>query len=327
MSDLDRVALFLDPPTAVASGNLRDRATRRGFQRFARRTRGGYRVDGLPAELRVRSVDSPSGLDAAVHALRRGELLLLSFRGDRVIPLENAVAALGGQHPLGVVVETPEDVPAAIGALERGADLVVVHITGAADLGRLEELTERPRGVPLRWATARVERIEPVGLSERVLVDTTRMLRPDAGLLLGSSAQFLFSVVSEATGSAFSRPRPFRINAGSPHSYTLMADGSTRYLSELEAGDRVLIARPGGIVESARVGRLKIERRPMVLIRARVGALHPTIFLQEAETVRLSSAGRAVAVTEMVVGDRVKGVELPAARHLGRAIDEGVEER
>lgn len=33
--------------------------------------------------------------------------------------------------------------------------------------------------------------------------------------------------------------RPFRINAGPVHSYTLLADGSTKYLAELEAGDQV----------------------------------------------------------------------------------------
>lgn len=33
--------------------------------------------------------------------------------------------------------------------------------------------------------------------------------------------------------------RPFRVNAGPVHSYALLADGSTKYLSELAAGDQV----------------------------------------------------------------------------------------
>lgn len=32
--------------------------------------------------------------------------------------------------------------------------------------------------------------------------------------------------------------RPFRINAGPVHSYALLGDGSTKYLSELCAGDQ-----------------------------------------------------------------------------------------
>ncbi|CAM9935578.1 unnamed protein product, partial [Sphacelaria rigidula] len=33
--------------------------------------------------------------------------------------------------------------------------------------------------------------------------------------------------------------RPFRVNAGPVHSYALLADGSTKYLAELTAGDQV----------------------------------------------------------------------------------------
>ena len=64
--------------------------------------------------------------------------------------------------------------------------------------------------------------------------------------------------------SEFVPSRPFRVNAGAVHAYCLMADGSTKYLSELTAGDRVAIANPSNEIRSATIGRLKIERRPFL---------------------------------------------------------------
>ena len=46
------------------------------------------------------------------------------------------------------------------------------------------------------------------------------------------------------------------------HAYVLMADGATKYLSEVRGGDAVLIARAGGGGRAAVVGRCKVESRP-----------------------------------------------------------------
>jgi 3-dehydroquinate synthase II len=106
-----------------------------------------------------------------------------------------------------------------------------------------------------------------------------------------------------------------------------MADGATRYLSELEAGDAVLAAEPAGSVRAVRVGRVKIERRPLVVVSADDRGASRTVFLQEAETVRVSTAEGRVATTELRPGASVHGVRLPPARHLGRAVEETIEER
>jgi 3-dehydroquinate synthase II len=106
-----------------------------------------------------------------------------------------------------------------------------------------------------------------------------------------------------------------------------LADGTTRYLSELSPGDPVLVAAPGGPTRSVRVGRIKIERRPLLMVTADDDGLARTIFVQEAETVRLSTDRGRIASTEIAPGARVHGIRLPAARHLGRAIEETIEER
>ena len=62
--------------------------------------------------------------------------------------------------------------------------------------------------------------------------------------------------------------RPFRVNAGAVHAYVLLPEGKTKYLSELKAGDEVLVVRHDGATSVAYVGRNKIERRPLMLVEA-----------------------------------------------------------
>lgn len=343
-----RVLLEL-PASGPEQEQLASYARRRGFSRFiipgragaprSRSSVGGrwvLRSEGqltLPGSRhagKVRTVSSPSDLDRAVQDLATSPAVLLTFDGDRVIPLENLLALRhqheGARGELWVEAATPERVPGLLGALEHGADAVVVPVRSISDLERLEALLEHPRP-SLAWDWAKLTRVVPGGTGERVAVDTTSLLAPDEGLLVGSQGGFLFLVVSEARGSTYTRPRPFRVNAGAVHSYTLLADGTTRYLSELTAGDRLLVARPRGKPRSVRVGRLKIERRPFTLVEGLRGGRHFTLFAQEAETVRLWERRGARPVPELRAGQSVLGVSLPSARHFGMAIDESIEER
>lgn len=67
--------------------------------------------------------------------------------------------------------------------------------------------------------------------------------------------QALALVHAETVESGFVPPRPFRVNAGPVHSYVLMADESTKYLSELKAGDVVLGVARDGTTRPATIGR------------------------------------------------------------------------
>ena len=321
-----------------------DRARRRGFSQFvmdeADRTelRPGEEFFGRSpvaltprghdsAPVPVRSVGDARSLDDAVRTAPSGGTLAIEWTGDRVIPLENAIASAGHRFELWVIARGPRELPAALGALEHGARRVIVEVRSPAEVEELESLLERPLPTDLAWALVPVSTVRAAGLGDRVIVDTTSLLRPSEGLLVGSAAGFLFHVASEAVGSKFSRPRPFRVNAGSAHSYVLMGDGSTRYLAELEAGDAVLVTQPGGPSRSVRVGRVKVERRPLVVITASVDGMERTVFLQEAETVRLSAETARIPTTEIAPGTRVHGASLPPARHLGRAVEETIIER
>lgn len=325
MSGVDRLALCLGGGEAAARRRLDEEAERLGFARRARRDGERYRVEGLAEPLIPVPVGTPEELERALAT--SGDRTLLEWTGDRIIPLEQALANAPAGRRVAVLARTAAEVPAALGALERGAALVVLEVSGLPELRRLAAYVDRDPVLRIRWWPARVVRVEPAGTSERVLVDTTRLLGARDGLLVGSAARFLFPIASEAVGSSFSGPRPFRVNAGAPHSYVLMADGTTRYLSELRGGDRVLVVRSTGTPFAARVGRVKIERRPMVLVEAAVRGARATVFLQEAETVRFLGARANRPVTEVRTGDRLRVAELPAARHLGTAVSESIEER
>jgi len=321
-----------------------ERARRRGFSRFVlpegeafearpgeevvRRSSDHFTLE-VPSPFRVPivRVGDPRRLDEVLQHPPAGGELAVEWTGDRVIPLENAISAASGRFHLWVDARTPAEVPASLGALEHGAHRVVVAVRTPAEVDELEALLEGPLPTGLEWSLVPVVSVRPAGVGDRVIVDTTSILGPEEGLLVGSAAGFLFHVASEAVGSQFSRPRPFRVNAGAAHSYVLMADGSTRYLAELEPGDAVLGSSPGGSVRSLRVGRLKVERRPLVVVAAREGESNRTVFLQEAESVRLSSEGGRIATTELGPGVRVHGVRLPSARHMGREVEETIQER
>ncbi len=332
-------------PVAASADTRRETlayATRRGFRRFLLRelseapSAPGVTVlgrtetevsfeDGRPRPLL--RVESPADLAKAAAAGREHGGVVLAWSHERVIPLENLIAEAHGRFPVWVVVDRLRDLPAMLGALEHGADTVVAEVRDVADLDEVEAALDTVGARAIPWELVEVTRASPAGLGDRVIVDTTSLLRPREGLLVGSSAAFLFHVASEAVGSRFTRPRPFRINAGAPHSYTLLADGTTRYLSELVAGDAVLVAEPAGRVRAVRVGRLKIERRPLLLVEAAPRGRAFTVFLQEAETVRLSGEHDAIPSTQVARGTRVYGAAFPPARHMGGVVEESIEER
>lgn len=332
---------------AAANAAILERARRRGFSKFCAIDVDStspapgeiwYRAtpdelvavprDGSRSSLVVRvfRVREPGELVPVVAALERGEPVAVRWAAERVIPLESLVAARRAHGTLWVVAAENADVPAFLGALEHGADTVVVDIASPEMLDDLEDRLEQVRP-PLDWQQVPIRSVASGGMGDRVIVDTTSLLSPEEGLLVGSAAALLFHVASEAEGSRYTRPRPFRVNAGAAHSYTLLANGETRYLSELAPGDAVLVCTPEGLSRSARVGRIKIERRPLTLVTGEYGGRHPTVFLQEAETVRLSTAQGRIAATDLKAGARAWAVPSSAARHLGRAVAETIEER
>ena len=98
---------------------------------------------------------------------------------------------------------------------------------------------------------------------------------------------------------------------------------TTRYLSELKAGDEVIIINREGKTRKANVGRIKIEIRPLILVEAEVESKKIKTILQNAETIRVVTPKASKPVTELKPNDEVL-VHLAAkgGRHFGVSVPE-----
>nr|QNO45759.1 3-dehydroquinate synthase [Methanosarcinales archaeon ANME-2c ERB4] len=179
--------------------------------------------------------------------------------------------------------------------------------------------------IPLQ--VARVTVVEPRGMGDRVCVDTCSLMSVGEGMLVGSQSNGLFLIQSEAEDSPYVASRPFRVNAGAVHAYAKVGE-KTQYLSELSAGDGVIIVNARGEQRDGIVGRVKIEKRPLTLVKAEVDGNIITTILQNAETIKLVGAdGLPISIANLKVGDEVLVHFEDSARHFGMKIDETIIEK
>jgi len=176
--------------------------------------------------------------------------------------------------------------------------------------------------------TARVTHIEPLGLGDRVCVDTCSSMNLGEGMLVGNSSQALFLIHSETVENPFLNTRPFRVNAGPVHAYIRLPGGETKYLSELKAGDEVLVVNFEGKSYPAVVGRAKVERRPLALVEAEENGQIISVILQNAETIRLTTPeGKAVSLVDLKEGTEILVYREGTGRHFGVEINETITEK
>ncbi|MGY5141269.1 MAG: 3-dehydroquinate synthase II [Candidatus Nitrosopumilus sp. Bin_571-38] len=250
------------------------------------------------------------------------DFVIIEVKDWKIIPLENIIAKLHKIHTkIFAIAKTPEEVRKMFSILEVGVDGVIFTATS---INEVREVMVYLGTKSFDMKPAKITEIKEVGDGERVCVDTASMLHKGEGMLIGSRSNFLFLVHNESVGSSFTSPRPFRVNAGAVHCYTLSPDGTTNYLSEVETGSEVLILNSKGKARRVTVGRSKIERRPMLMIKATVGGETGGIIAQDAETIRfVKSNGQLVSVTHLKKGDTVMVHSKPAmGRHFGMEVSD-----
>jgi 3-dehydroquinate synthase II len=194
------------------------------------------------------------------------------------------------------------------------------------ELAKLRGLVDRLEAEDVRLTRARVKSLRLLGMGDRVCVDTCSIMGHGEGMLVGSSSACLFLIHAESIESEYVAARPFRVNAGPVHSYVLAPGARTRYLSELRSGDDVLLTDKRGRTRHAIVGRVKIERRPLLLLTARAGGRDHSVILQNAETIRLMTDRGAKSVSEIRPGDTVLVRLDEGGRHFGMKVRETVTE-
>ncbi len=263
----------------------------------------------------------------AIELAKGSERVVIEASDWRIIPLENLIVHFSKEKAeLFVRAETVEDAKLFLETMERGADGIVFAPSSAEEIGKIAKMiTQQLPKQQLVEAT--IKTVKQLGLGDRVCVDTCSILRIGEGMLVGSSSSGLFLIHSETYESEYVASRPFRVNAGAVHAYTLQPDGNTKYLCELQSGDEVLIVDSEGNPRAAIVGRVKIERRPRLLIEAEVDDIPYSTIVQNAETIRLVSRDKAISVTELMPDDLVSLRTEAGGRHFGSAVDETIQEK
>mgnify|MGYP001163928445 CR=1 FL=1 len=268
--------------------------------------------------------------------------IILEFENWSMIPIENLIAASQGTPTkIAAKIRNVSEAQGAGFALESGVDAIIVEndksIIEAALITKFQrtenktdfEQTQIEENDCLEIAPHRIISIEDGGVGDRYCIDLTTLLSQGEGLLIGSSASSLAIVHGETLESEYVPPRPFRVNAGPPHSYVLMADRKTKYLSELKSNDSVLVCDTLGNTRIAQIGRLKIEKRPFLhIFWHNIFDKPSSMFLQQAETVRLVDYdGNLISITSLKTGDKILGWNDIGSRHIGEKVNSKVSER
>lgn len=258
-------------------------------------------------------------------AVPENKIVVLRMLDWTIIPIENLLARRG--RNIMVQVKNSKQAKLMVEILERGVDGVVLNTT---DINEIKKTAEIIQGISEKVAlvTAIITATKQLGMGDRACLDTCTQMRLGEGMLIGNTASGFFLVHSESIDNPYVASRPFRVNAGAVHAYTLSPGGKTRYLADLKAGDDVLLVDFQGKSQTAYLGRNKIEKRPMMLIEAEAEGMPISLIMQNAETIRLvSPEGKAISITNLKPGDKVLGHIEKAGRHFGMQIDETLIER
>lgn len=271
----------------------------------------------------VEIVDAAT-LEDACESARTEKWSLLLFRDPTKIPLEIVIAAAA--RSTGSLITVAKDVEEAeiiFGVLEHGSDGVMTAPTAVGETAKLKAAAQADTP-QLELVRLKVTATAHVGMGERACVDTCTYFREDEGILVGSHSKGMILCVSETHPLPYMPTRPFRVNAGAIHSYTLSKDERTNYLSELHSGSKVMAVDVKGNTRLVTVGRVKIESRPLISIDAIApNGQTVNLILQDDWHVRvLGPDGVVLNSTELKPGDTVLGYLPSEDRHVGYPIDE-----
>jgi 3-amino-4-hydroxybenzoic acid synthase len=249
---------------------------------------------------------------------------VIHFADPTKIPLEIVLAAAeSAEGKLVTVVGDLEEAAIVFDVLERGSDGILYAPRSADEVFALARLLQASTP-QLELSTLTVESIRHVGLGDRVCVDTCSHFEEDEGILVGSYSSGFVLCCSETHPLPYMPTRPFRVNAGALHSYTLGPDNRTSYLSEVGSGSTLLAVGADGRTRRVVVGRAKLESRPLLEIRthAEDGRL-VSLTVQDDWHVRvLGPGGKVLNVTELRAGDELLGYLAQDKRHVGLPIGE-----
>lgn len=276
----------------------------------------------------IEQVDDHDSLMRVVEHLGQVDLVAIRFKDPTNIPLELVLAeAQPTKTKVAKVVDAVSDAVVSLMTMESGADIIVLNTADLNDITSLAASAADAQRTQLTLKPASVTRVEHSPMGTRVCVDTTSALTQDEGMILGSTSAGGLVTCSETHFLPYMNLRPFRVNAGAVHLYIWGPDDRAVYLSDLRAGSQVLAVSAAGHTRPVTVGRVKIERRPLLMIEAEIDGQAVNTFIQDDWHVRMMGAGGEIRPSsEIGPGDQLLGYLDTPGRHVGIRIHETIEE-
>jgi len=173
---------------------------------------------------------------------------------------------------------------------------------------------------------ANVLSIENQGEGTRVCLDFIDALAADEGVLVGNTGHGYVLLLSENRVTATYPARPFRVNAGAIHHYLRLADDKVCYLSDVKAGMLVPVWTSGGTSRLVAIGRVKVEKRPMLRLSLDAGGVALSATLQDSDSIRFACPQHSLALLEISPDDHVLCQLDQPGRHIGERIEEYINE-
>jgi 3-dehydroquinate synthase II len=274
------------------------------------------------------TIENKKDEERAADLADKTDYVVVSAPNWKVIPVENLISAFQkSDTKLLVEVSSEEEARLFFETMEVGADGVVLCAEDFNRVNALKRMMEELEEKKLSLVSAKIRRIKSLGLGDRVCIDSCSILNVGEGMLIGSQSSGLFLVHSESVEAEYADTRPFRVNAGPVHAYILCPNDRTKYLSDLKVGDEVLAVNEKGNTRTVVLGRVKIEKRPLILVEVEYEGRKYNIILQNAETIRLISDGRAKSIVDLNEGDPVILWIDDMGRHFGTKVQESIIEK
>ena len=287
-----------------------------------------YFENGQPVsdDVMFSSIDTPEAQDKVLSMVGKKKTIIVETGDWTIIPLENMIAKFrSAGTKVMAVASKKEEAELYLTTMEKGVDGVVIQTDDPLQIAKFRNLLITNE--PVELSEVEIVSVEPVEMGDRVCVDTCCLMNPGEGMLCGSYSNCLFLVQSESEANGYVATRPFRVNAGAVHMYCMVPGGGTRYLSEIAAGDPVLVCDRNGKTRNASVGRCKVEVRPLLIVTATDGKKSYNVVLQNAETIKVVTPKGAESVTKLKKGDKVLAHLATGGRHFGMKIEETITEK
>lgn len=275
-------------------------------------------------------VNDRETLDYTVNvAAPETSFMVIEFKDPTNIPLELVLAKTQGtKTSVFKRVTEPQDGEVSMMTMEKGSDGIVFENDNLDKMIEMDRAYEKVSRDQYGLQPAVVKSITHAGMGDRVCIDTTSELGQDEGMILGSTSTGGLMVCSETHYLPYMNLRPFRVNAGGLHMYVWGPNNFVAYLSELKAGDEVFAVNSKGEARVVTVGRVKIERRPLLKIEAEINGTMVNTFIQDDWHVRVfGSNGEIIPSAEVVPGTCLLGFIDEPGRHVGVKISETIKEQ